>query len=111
MFGTRVGRSIRVSSLALLVVALGMGVPLKGHTHHDAIETHVGAQGHGHGVVVVQYEMRLERAVAPVFVARETSLVSIEAPTPLRSGDLPDCDEPSCESRAPPNTGPRAPPL
>lgn len=105
-------RSVRVSCLALLVVALGTGVPVGGHTHHHEIERHVGAQGHGHGLVLVQQDMRVEPAGAAHFEMRETPKVHVGQP-PLRLiADLPACDGSLCDSRAPPpDNGPRAPPL
>ena len=104
-------RTARVSSIALLFVALGIGVPIQGHTHHDEDVTRVGPQGHGHGFVLVQHDMRLERVAAPIFASGVMPPVPLSRPTPSGIRDVPECDEDFCESRAPPNARPRAPPL
>ena len=105
-----VGRSAKVLSLALLVVALASGVPVQGHTHHDDDTPHIGAPGHGHGLVLVEHEMRLERADAPVFVPPEAAIL-LNSPVMRPSiVDLGVGDDDLCESRAPPTCRPRAPP-
>lgn len=92
-------------------MALAVGVPVKGHTHHDGDVTQVGAPGHGHGMSIVEHEMLLERTVAPVFVFMAATIIFV-APAPLRSTtDLPEHEGELCESRAPPCGRPRAPPV
>jgi hypothetical protein len=98
-------------SLALLVVALCAGVPITGHSHHEGEEAHLGPPGHAHGLALVQFEMRLERAAPPLFLPAATDPVVVLPPPLAELEDLPACDDLVCESRAPPNTGPRAPPL
>ena len=106
-----VGRSVQVPCLALLLMALATGVPVQGHTHHDDDDTpHLGAPGHGHGLAIVEHEMRLERTLAPVFTKSETPIVAISPAALKRIADLPSSDEGLCESRAPPQARPRAPP-
>lgn len=101
----------RVSFFALLVVALGTGVPVRGHTHHHETETQVGAQGHGHGMVLVQQDMRIEPAGAQHFVTRASATVYAQQRlTRGFEGPL-SCDDDVCDSRAPPTARPRAPPL
>jgi len=101
---------VRTCALALLVAALGIGVPLHSHTHHDVDLTRVSVPGHGHGLVLVQHEMRLEPADAPTLAVVATSGVLDIQPAMRTVIDLPHADREIQESRAPPNTGPRAPP-
>ncbi len=92
-------------------MALAVGVPVQGHTHHDDVTTDLGSPGHGHGLVIVELEMKLERTVAPVF-APAASAVRFVSPPPLRSiTDLPEHEGELSESRAPPASRPRAPPV
>lgn len=104
-------RSSRTFSLALLVVALGVGVPIRGHSHHRGDELHIGPPSHAHGMALVQHEMRLERAAAPVFVAPEARVEVSLAPSPVALRDAPHDGECRYQSRAPPSTRPRAPPI
>jgi hypothetical protein len=97
--------------LAFLLVALSAGVPITSHSHHEGEEAHIGPPGHAHGLALVQFEMRLERAAPPIFLAGATDPVVVSPPPPEEPEDLPACDDLVCESRAPPSTGPRAPPL
>lgn len=107
----KIVRCSHVSSLALLVVALGVGVPIQGHSHHTGDELHIGPPSHAHGMALVQHEMRLERAAAPVFVAPEAQVEILPAPAAVTVGWVPASDECICESRAPPTARPRAPPI
>lgn len=103
-------RPARTAALAFLVIALGVGVPVRGHAHHDGDHRHIGSPEHSHGLKLVQFEMRLERAVPPVFTAVEMPVVTLACATPLRIVDLPARDDGFCESRAPPTPRTRAPP-
>lgn len=92
-------------------MALAVGVPVQGHTHHEDATTDVEAPGHGHGLVIVELEMKLERTVVPVFVPGASAVLFV-SPPPLRSiTDLPEHEGELCESRAPPASRPRAPPV
>jgi hypothetical protein len=106
---TRTGHISRVCVLVLLLAALSTGVPIRGHTHHDHIEKQVGAQGHGHGLHLVQHEMRLERPEAPGVAVYELPAVVVEPPAMFVGVPTP-CDVELSECRAPPSAGPRAPP-
>lgn len=104
------GRAARTLSLTLLLLVLGTGVPVQGHSHHVGDEAHLGAPGHGHGTALVQNDMRAERTHPPRFVAVETTRIFVDVPQPRRVAYQPQ-DEPAWESRAPPTALPRAPPL
>lgn len=112
--GVTMQRFLRSSATALFALqfaALGIGVPLQGHTHHDRDESHVSPPGHGHGTTIVQHDMRLERSSPPIFVVPEIPVDPI-APSPVttvRDDTAPVFRLP--ESRAPPDARPRAPPL
>lgn len=106
-----VGPSIGRVSLALLLVALAVGVPIGGHADHDGDIAHIGTSDHSHGLGLAQHEMRFERAVSPLFVVVKAGLVLISPPTPKLIEDVTPCDDRFCESRAPPDVRPRAPPL
>ena len=98
------------AALAFLLIALAVGVPIRGHAHHEGDHRHVGSPEHAHGLELIQFEMRLERAVAPLVAVAETPITTSPPPAPLRVVELPDRDEGFVESRAPPTPGPRAPP-
>lgn len=108
---SRIGRSARALSLALLLVALGTGVPVHAHADHEGGEVHIGPPEHSHGVDLVRHEMRLERAAPPVFVAVETGLSLQSPPAPVWGESVSFSDGKICDSRAPPDVRPRAPPL
>ena len=107
---SRFGRNSRAAALAFLVVALGVGIPVRGHAHHDGDQRHVGSPEHAHGLQLVQFEMRLERAAAPEFAFVETPVLTVACPSPTRILDLPADDGGLCDSRAPPTPRTRAPP-
>ncbi len=109
MTASRWGRAARVSSVALLTVALGAGVPVHAEAEHDGEGAHYGAPEHAHGLALVQHDLRLERASAPVFAAVEAAVVLVAIATP-RSIAVTPRDETIAESRAPPTGLPRAPP-
>lgn len=109
MSSTRFSRVCGIGSLALLVAALAVGVPVPGHTHHDDGIDKLGASDHGHGFVLVQYETELERS-AVVYAVMATPTASSLQPALALTVVHPARDEEFCDCRAPPGVSPRAPP-
>ncbi len=106
----RFGRVCRIGSLALLVAALAVGVPVPGHTHHDDGIHKLGASDHGHGFTLVQHEMEFERSAVVVALMATPSASSVLQVLVLTVAP-PARDEDFCECRAPPGVSPRAPPV
>ncbi len=71
---------IRTLVVALLLVALGTGVPVQGHAHHDGDGVHLGAPDHAHGVTLVQHDMRVERATPPAPPGLAAAVPMLEEP-------------------------------
>lgn len=104
-----VARSV-CAALIVAVLATGVGIPTHGHADHRGDHEHVTAEDHGHGVVLVQREMRTERTAPPLQMPA-VGPVRRSAPTPpavlVASSRL----APAPRGRSPPPSPlPRAPP-
>ncbi|MDX1394510.1 MAG: hypothetical protein R3195_08965 [Gemmatimonadota bacterium] len=98
-------------ALAVLLLTLGNGVPVHGHTHQDGHAPHANTPDHAHGFALVQYDIRTTPVAAPVLaVPCDTWLPTPEA-SPVLERERPSPRDQIVQSRAPPAARPRAPPL
>lgn len=98
------------AALTVAVLATGVGIPTHGHADHRGDHEHVTAEGHGHGIVLVQRDMRTERTAPPIQLpAVAARRVAVEPTPPTRPRALRHAPRPTGRS-PPPSPLPRAPP-
>lgn len=90
------------AALTVAVLGTGVGIPTHGHADHGGDHEHVTAEDHGHGVVLVQREMRTERTAPPI---------PMPALGPVRHAAVPPPSDMTAPSRLAPAPRGRSPPL
>ena len=101
--------SLSIVSIALLVTVLTTGVPVSAETDHDDMGAHIEGGHGGHGIGLIQRDLKIERTAPLAVPLTAAPAVRFDLGAP-RGHAAPRRSSHRRSSRAPPELQPRAPP-